>query len=129
MMFFYLGLIDSLDGDTIVIVVIGGDICKAELAVSEQFSDGVSIIEILSVPKIDVLTVRDPSSVSPLDLVVLCLLLVFITNLLFRLPLWLWFRYLRGRIRAPAIAAMFGGFRRREAETHVMLLELTFSGL
>lgn len=116
--FFYLGLLDSLDCDAIAVVVIGGDIGKAKLAVSEQSPDDVSIIEILSVTKIDALTVRYPSPVPPLDLVLalLCLLLVFITSLLTCLPL-----RRRMKIRVPATGATSGGFRRRETETHVMI--------
>lgn len=121
-----LGLFYSLDGDAIAVVVIGGNEGKTKLAVSEQFTDGVLIIEILSVPKINALTVWDPSFVPHLDLVVLRLrlrlLLVFVTHFFSRFPLRFRFRYLwrrRMTIRVPAATgATSGGLRRRKTETH-----------
>lgn len=124
-----LGLFYSLDGDAIAVVVIGGNEGKTKLAVSEQFPDGVLIIEILSVPKINALTVRDPSFVPHLDLVLLRLrlLLVFVTHFFSRFPLRFRFRYLWRR-RMTIMVPATGGLRRRKTETHDAL-RASVSGL
>lgn len=54
-----LSLIESLDGDTVSIDLVDGNIGIAELTMTEQLADGVLVVEIFGVTKIGTLAAGD----------------------------------------------------------------------
>lgn len=55
----YLVLLNSLDGDSISIGLIGGDVSVTKLTVPQQLPDRVPLVKVLGVPEIRALAARD----------------------------------------------------------------------